>query len=791
MIDTENTAIDTMKVGDEPKSAARILAAIHKAEDYYNNWQAICDNIDSVYAKADDDTFMWDDVDYDLFWSSTEILKQSIYARPPKPVVAPMFSDRRKLYVTTADVLERSISSAYEHGGIDEALLGVRDDLIFYNRGQIWLNYDSTDGQRICIDHLDRKDFIHPPARKWSEVPWVDRVCWLTRSQWDDRFPKQKDLFNSATKTCADGDNSVMTEGRARAHEVWHKHDKRVYWVADGVDVILDQRPPHYDLEGFFPCPRPAYGTLKPRTLLPRPDYIRYASHFRKINKLTRRIYTLLDACRVMGLIAAGGDVNSAVEQIMAENDHTAAAITLVPVNGAGLAQGGKLVEFLPLDQIVAVITGSIEARRELFSDYDRLSGISDIMRGETEASETLGAQRLKGQYGSVRVRGKTDEIVRLSRDVTRIAAEMMAEHFTSKTLMDMSQLEIPTDSEIKKEISGIEDAAEAEMRQLGQRAQEEAQAAQAQSQEQGQPVPPEAMQHAAQQFQQAQQQIIAKYAPQIKAAGDRVSIEAVMKLLRDNRARNFAFEIETDSTILTDEAQAKQASTEFYTAFTGGMQGLAGAAAMGEEAIRAATEVLKYTLSPYRPPRAVIAAIDEFLDAAPEVAQRMQEQGEGDADQGAEALAAAEMEKAKAQMAKVQADSQLKQAELQQRMAQMQAEFQEKQARMQIDAQKLELQASKQEQEFAAKMADMDAKQNLMQAQTAEILAKIGLDVRKQDLEEYRAQEETQARQVDQAMRAEGEAFNQAQAIRQDQRADRGEDRADRKQDFSEGQPQ
>ena len=37
--------IDTLKVEDEPKSAAGILSAIKRAEQHYNGYQALCDTI--------------------------------------------------------------------------------------------------------------------------------------------------------------------------------------------------------------------------------------------------------------------------------------------------------------------------------------------------------------------------------------------------------------------------------------------------------------------------------------------------------------------------------------------------------------------------------------------------------------------------------------------------------------------------------------------------------------------------------------------------------------------------
>lgn len=769
MIQSENSTIDTLKVEDEPKSAARILGAIAKAERYWQPYQSLCDRIDEVYSRFEDAEIPWSDPDYDLFWSSTEVLKPAIYARVPKPVVAPMFNDRRRLYVTTADVLERSVISAYEHGGIDEALICARDDLIFYNRAVLWVTYESEGGQRICIEHLDRKDFIHPPARKWCEVPWVDRVAWLSEYEWRDRFPGKSDLWSSATKTVADGDNSVLTEGRARVHEVWHRHDNRVYWVADGVSDILDQDKPHYDLEGFFPCPRPAYGTLRPRTLEPRPDFIRYAGHFKKINSLTRRIYALLDMVRMKGLVAAGGDIGDAIEQLVRDDSN---ASVLIPVPGALISGTGaaNFVQWLPVAEIAAAITGLIEARRELMSDYDRLSGISDIMRGETEAQETLGAQRLKGQYGSVRVKSKCDEIVRLSRDVTRIAAELMAENFTQKTLLDMSQMEVPTKADLKKQVSEVEKAAEKELKALAEKAK--------------QAPPPQDPQQAQQmqaEFQQAQQAILAKYAPQLQRLEDEVPIEDVMKLLRDHKARNFAFEIETDSTILTDEAEAKASATEFYQAFTGGMQGLIGAAGMGEEAIRVASEVLKYTLSPYRPPRSVLAAIDDFLDAAPQIAERAAAQNaQGGEDQQAMAqLAQAELQKAQAQTMKAQADAELKAAELQGRMQEAQTKAQQDQQRFALEVQK----SRGTVEETAARIEKIYAE-----------IQKLGIDaevsVSKEQRETVKTAADIQGQAQDRQLAQRQQVVGEAQAMRADQRADRGEDRADRQQSLAERQP-
>lgn len=785
----EEEYADTLEVEGETKSSARVLSAIKKAERAMNAWQGLCDRIDDVYSRADYIESEWRDPDYDLFWASMEIMKPAIYARPPQPVVSPQFKDRRPLQNTTAELLERSVSSAFGRGGIDEAMLCTRDDLIFYNRGQLWVTYeDEDDGKKICIEHLDRKDFLHPPARKWSEVPWVARRAWLTRAEMRKRFKKNsgdayKDATLCAAQKAGENDGAADHSRKAGVWEVWHKADKKVYWVADGVSVMLDEDTPHLKLRGFFPCPRPAYGTLRPRTLVPVPDYTRYAGHFKKINSLTRRIYDLLDMVRMKGLIPAGGDVGDAVEQAMRDDNDSA---MLIPVPGAALlASGGaaSFVQWMPLDQIAAAITGLIEARRELFSDYDRLSGISDIMRGETEADETLGAQQLKSQYGSVRVREKIDELQRIARDVTEISAEIMAENFDKDTLLEMSQMEIPTKAEIKKRVDDIEKDAKEELKELGENAKKAAQQAQQSQQE----VDP---QQAQQQLQQAQQQIIGKYAPLLKQESERVPIEDVMKLLRDQKARGFAFEIATDSTILTDELQEKSSRNEFLTTFMSASTGLASMAAMGEPGAKLAGEMLKFALQPYRVGREMNSVIDEFIDAAPQMAQAAQGAGGEDAAALAEAqgkLAEAEMQKARAQMSKVEADSMLKQAEMQRKVVELQQKAGEAQRKSQIEVETLR-----------GKLAEQDAKITLMQAQTAEILNKIGLDARKQDLEEYKAATDTQLRANDQAMSAQDQqrqaveserdaSLSERQQSFSERQGERAENRADRQQQFTE----
>src|SRR5690606_18355030 len=374
----------------------------------------------------------------------------------------------------------------------------------------------------------------------------------------------------------------------------------------------------------------------------------------------------------------------------------------------------------MPLAEVATAITGLIDARAKLIDDFYQLSGISDIMRGATEADETLGAQQLKGQYGSVRVRQKIDELQRIAADTVRISAEIIAEHFSKDTLLEMSQMKISTKAQIEKQIKGIEDAAEKELENLKKQTEKFVQENQ---------VPPELQQEIQTKFKETQQAILQKYAPMLQEANSEIPIEDILDLLRNDKSRGFAFEIASDSTILTDEIQEKTSRNEFLTTFAGASQALQGLAQMGPAGSALAGGMLNFVLGPYRIGRELDGLIDNFIDEASNY-QAPQEGGEQQAlIEAQNKLAEAEMAKAQAQMAKVQADAQLKQAELQGKMQDLQLKAQKDAAQFEIEQGKLQLQLSKQEPEFADKMADMEAKTNLMQAQTAEILAKIGPD--------------------------------------------------------------
>lgn len=754
---------DSFRDPDEPKSSKAIWDALREAERILGPYYHLCDRIDAVVSAGSDAIVggsHYSDQEFDLFWASLEIMKPAVYSRAPQPVVAPRFQDRDKVATTASELLERCLVSSFERGDFDQVMLNVRDDLIVSGRGAVRVRYESDeDGKRVCEDHVDRMDFLHEPARKWSEVGWVAFAGYLTQSEFKKRFPDFDEIRHGSPQYNVrrnPNDTSVIdTAAKCKVWEVWHKADRRVYWVTDGVEVILDQAEPFLKLEGFYPCPRPAYGTLRRRTLIPVPDWVRYEQTLEQINDITRRIHGLLDKVRLRGFIPAGGDVADAVEIAMRQDSDD---LFLVPVPGAALTTGSaaNFVQFLPLTELAQAIQGLIEARRELINNYYELSGISDIMRGATEAEETLGAQQLKSQYGSIRIRMKIDELQRVARDVARITAEIIAEKFDQDTLLEMAQMTVPTRAEIKKQLKQLEDAAKAEMDGLEKQAQQAMQQAQAS----GQQIDP---QQAEQMFQQAQQAIIAKYQPQIAKIGGQVAIEDIMELLRDQKARAFSIEIETDSTVMADEMAEKQARAEFLTAFGNAIASAQPLLAAGGAGAKLAGVMLKFATAPFRAGRDLDAAIDEFVDEAP---QALQQQQGGEAEKAiAEAnqkLAEAELQKAQAQTEKVRVEAREKAMMLDQRQQEMAIKAQQ-------DQQRFDLEIA----DTKGKLDETAARIEKIRADIDLAFAKLGLEQQREERETVKTAAEIDFRQQDQAMAAQNADRDAAFRAREMSRSD------------------
>lgn len=659
---------ETTQARDQLK-ATPWLELITDAEKAFKTYQEKCDRIEKLYADLTKLAGDAREREFQIFWANLGVLLPSIYARPPVPVVTARFKDRKEIVRHASEMLERTLVTSFDIEDIHSTMKLIRDDVGLCARGAMWLRLESDDnGERVKFDHVDRRDFLHDPARKWMEVGWVARRSWLTREKMRERFEAASgDTYLKAEfkERNTSKEDEFKGEKKAAVWELWSREKNIVVWVTPEVEDVLDRQEPFLELQDFFPCPKPAYGTVKPGSLKPVPDMLYYKDQIEEINELTARISALSEALRVKGFYAGGnGDLADTIERALKSQSNNA---IMIPVPNFAALGGAKLADaivWLPLEVVAQTVLQLIQLRRQIIDDVFQITGISDIMRGSTDANETLGAQQLKSQFGAIRIRDRQEEMIRIARDATRIAGEIIAENFQPQTVLAMSQYDkAPPAEAIQRQIAQIQ-------QQVIGATQNPAIVQQAQQN-------PEAAQQALQQAQE-----------QVQTLQNTVTLEQVFEFLQDERMRPFVLDIETDSTIQPDENAQKQRVTEFLGALAQALAQLAPMVQAQPESAPFAAEVLKFAVAPFRAGRELQSAIDEFTEQVKKVAAQPQPNVQ-------EEVARIEAQ-TKGQLA--QAEIRAKQAELGFKEIELDLKIAESGNKAEIDQLKLEIDKDRQE---------------------------------------------------------------------------------------------
>jgi hypothetical protein len=668
----------------EPKSAKAWLNLLTESEDAFEQWNDECDRIDRMYANLERLASNGRDREFAMFWANCEVLKPSVYAKPPVPVVVPKFKDRRPVYQAASEMMERCCVVAFDLTRINDLMLLVRDDLSMTSRGVAWCRYESGDDdgyydhEKVCIDFKDRRDFLHSISRNWREVTWVAAASYMTRGEARKRFRKMSGNAYQDAEYKVDKDSQEVggadARERAKFWEVWDKRSKRVVWVAQGCEDILDEAEPHLELQNFFPCPKPAYGTVQRGSLVPVPDVLQYADQLSEINLLTGRIHALADAIRVKGFYPAGGaEIADAVQTAISINTPSQ---VLVPIsNWAAFGGSKEIIIWMPIDMIAQTVTALVTLRKQVIEDIYQIMGLSDIMRGATDPSETLGAQQLKTQYGSTRIRDKQQEMVRIARDLVEIVSEVITERFDPKTLIEMSQTQLPTSEMQQRKAEQII----SEVQNMQRMVQQMKQLPPPPQQGGPQGGPPPGAQDPAAQAEAQLQQLTQQAQQKLQKMSEEPTIDQVLYFLRDNRAKSFVLDIETDSTIMADEMGEKQRRTEFVQVLGGLLPQLAQMIATDPSTATFCGDVLKFATAPFRAGRSLEGSIDELVE-------QIKKKGEGPQQptpemQKQQLTMQVEQMKLAAQKERDTAELGLKQQELQQKDQHKQWELQNERA--------------------------------------------------------------------------------------------------------------
>jgi hypothetical protein len=158
-----------------------------------------------------------------------------------------------------------------------------------------------------------------------------------------------------------------------------------------------------------------------------------YQDQATELDILTDRIDGLVKALRVRGVYDAS---QPTLQRLLTEGDNN----TLIPVDKwMAFSEKGGLkgsIDLLPLDTLAAALIQCYNARTEIKAQIYEITGISDIIRGQTAASETATAQQIKGQYASIRLRSMQEDVALFATELLRLKAQIICTKFQPQTIL-------------------------------------------------------------------------------------------------------------------------------------------------------------------------------------------------------------------------------------------------------------------------------------------------------------------------------------------------------------------
>ena len=464
---------------------------------------------------------------FNILYSAVSTVKPQLYNSTPIPDVRRRYGDEDPVGQVVSEVLERGLSYCVDDYDFDAEMKAMVHNGVLTGRAVPYVEYDAeivgegddeaVTNEKVRVRTAQWDEVLFGPAKRWEEVPWIALRFHITRKEAKKLNPEKGATVNldfvekNADEKKAGKDVPDIFK-RLTVWKIWDKEKRKIVFIApsfkEGPFRVEDDE---LNLKGFFPFPKPYYDTFDSTSLVPLVPYDQWKDQAEELDLLTRRIYKLTSVLRWRGIRPAHMDE---FDQLKDADDGdlipSQSFDSLLMANG----DAEKSIWLWPIEKLIIVIRELIAQRETVKQTIFEISGLSDVQRGSTDPNETLGAQQLKAQFGSVRLQERQEEVQRVIRDLFAMKAEIMAEQFSDDTLQAMVNMKLPT----------AEDKMMAQMAQV-----------------QGQQIPPDLM------------EIL-----------DKPTWQEIRAVLSSDEMRSYRVDIETNSTILGDLSDAQENISRF-----------------------------------------------------------------------------------------------------------------------------------------------------------------------------------------------------------------------------------
>lgn len=620
-----------------------------------------------------------DEVPFAILYSNTETLLPAVYNSKPIPIVSRRFKDADPIGKAVSEVSQRILkflldTESADYDNFDDLMVSSALEGILVNRGLVRFKFVGSMDHECAYGEAVRWDkFAHGYARTWKKVPWILFEWDMSEEELRQNF---QDIPFDLSRTDSTEDNTRDGETREeltgvktyKVYEIWDKSDRKVKffspaWTKGALRIVDDP----LGLVNFFPIPKPINFMKKVTTLVPTPLYEQYRQQAQELNEVTRRLKAIIKAIKVRG---AYNSTIEGIEKILEAGDNE-----LVPVqNMASMPDGAgidRALFVMPINDLVQAAQSLYQQREQIKQVIYEITGISDILRGASVASETATAQNIKNQWGTLRLKRAQKEIQRYCRESLSILLEIAGAKFELSTIQQMTGLTFLATEQ--------KDQIQMQMQQAAQ---------QAQLSGQQPPQPPIELQDL------------------LKAP----TWEEILQVLRSDIAMAYKIDIETNSTIDAEASQDKQDIAELLNGVSQFLNGVAPLVEKGLLPLEVAKGMLLTISRRFN--------FGSQLEEALEKMQAPQPKGPDPAEQAKAELAKVE---AQTKMAELKQKSEISQQEHQQKLQLLQAEAEIAQTELTIKREELKLQQMGLEMKMRQQAHQHSLKMQQMQAKAHE----------------------------------------------------------------------
>lgn len=459
-------------------------SAIALYEREFKKWES---RTEKIIKRYKDDSRTSSDArtaKFNILWSNVQTIVPAVFARLPKPDVSRRFRDNDPVGRVASLILERALEFEIEHyPDYRAAMHNSVLDRFLGGRATSWVRYEPhiakmpkapdapEDGLQVTedaddsepeevqeeeyleyecapVDYVHWRDFGHTQARTWEEVTAVWRGVYMRREALIERFGEElgsKIPLDTRPEEQKRAGYQDAGEYEAYIYEIWDKSTGKAYWLAKSMPELLDERDDPLELEGFFPCPPPLYATLSTDSLVPVPDFALYQDQAYTLDLICDRIDGLVDALRVRGCYDAAVPELARLFTEGGNNSLIAVKNWQSFAEKRGLDGSINLVDLKPIFEALNALYSAMEQQK---AQVYEITGLSDIVRGQGDASETATAQRLKGQYASLRLKSMQDSVSQFAAGLMRLKAQIICKFFQPETIAKIAAVEQFSDAD-------------------------------------------------------------------------------------------------------------------------------------------------------------------------------------------------------------------------------------------------------------------------------------------------------------------------------------------------------